>query len=367
MAKHSGGSVLHISKRDNLPWYGAFAIRGAAILLALVVCAVVTTALTGENPLGVYKTMFQGAFGTKRKMWIFGQNVAILLCVSLAVTPAYKMRFWNVGGEGQILIGGLATAACMILLGDKIPNWLLIVIMTVCACLAGAVWGGIPAICKAKWNTNETLFTLMMNYVATQLVAYFVIIWEVPKGAGKIGIINQSTQAGWLPVIGSYKYLLNILIVAVLTVVMFFYLKRSKQGYEITVVGESERTARYVGIKVGKVIVRTMMLSGGLCGLAGLLLVGGTDHTITTTIAGGRGFTAVMVAWMAKFNPLSMVFTSLLLVFLDRGASEISTIYSLNHAFGDILTGIILFFIIGSEFFIGYKLSFLNNSKKEEK
>ena len=365
MRKQNLGPILHISKRSALHWYQAWGIRAAAIVLALIVCAVVTTALTGENPIGVYKTMFAGAFGTKRKAWILGQNLAILLCVSLAVTPAFKMRFWNVGGEGQILAGGLATAACMILLGDKVPNWLLIVLMVISSIVAGAIWGGIPAICKAKWNTNETLFTLMMNYVATQLVAYFVILWEVPKGAGKIGIINQNTQAGWLPQIGSYKYLLNILIVAVLTLVMYFYLKRSKQGYEISVVGESERTARYVGINVGKVIVRTMMISGGLCGFAGLLLVGGTDHTITTTIAGGRGFTAVMVAWLAKFNPLMMVFTSLLLVFLSRGASEITTIYGLNHSFGDILTGIILFFIIGSEFFISYRLSFLKQTKKE--
>ena len=358
MRKQTKAPIVHISKRSALPWYGAWAIRGAAILLALVVCAFVTTALTGENPIGVYKTMFVGAFGTKRKAWILGQNLAILLCVSLAVTPAFKMRFWNIGGEGQVLIGGLATAACMILLGDKIPNWLLIVIMILASIAAGAIWGAIPAICKAKWNTNETLFTLMMNYVATQLVAFFVIVWEVPKGAGKIGIINQTTQAGWLPQIGSYKYLLNILVVAVLTVLMYFYLTRSKQGYEIAVVGESERTARYVGINVGRVIVRTMLISGGICGLAGLLLVGGTDHTITTTIAGGRGFTAVMVAWLAKFNPLVMVFTSFLLVFLSRGASEISTIYGLNHSFGDILTGIILFFI-------SYRLSFLKHTKKE--
>ena len=360
-----GMPVLHISKRTALPWYKAWAVRGAAILLALVVCAVVTTALTNLNPLGVFKTMFDGAFGTERKVWILGQNIAILLCVSLAVTPAFKMRFWNIGGEGQILVGGLATATCMILLGDKLPNWLLIVVMFVASCTAGAIWGGIPAICKAKWNTNETLFTLMMNYVATQLVAYFIIVWEVPKGAGKIGIINQETHAGWLPQIGSYKYLLNILIVAVLTVIMYFYLTRSKHGYEIAVVGESEKTARYVGIKVEKVIVRTMMISGGLCGLAGLLLVGGTDHTITTTIGNNRGFTAVMVSWLAKFNPLVMVITTFLLVFLSRGASEITTIYSLNHSFGDILTGIILFFIIGSEFFIGYRLSFLRKDKKE--
>lgn len=364
MAKTNTAPLIQISKRKAMPWYQAWAIRAAAIVLALLACAVVTTAFTGENPIAVYITMWNGAFGTPRKIWILLQNIAILLCVSLAVTPAFKMRFWNIGGEGQILVGGLATAACMILLGDKLPNWLLILLMVISSLLAGAIWGAIPAICKAKWGTNETLFTLMMNYVATQLVAYFVIVWEVPKGAGKIGIINQSTEAGWLPQIGGQKYLLNVLIVALLTAAMYIYLTRSKQGYEIAVVGQSERTARYVGIKVGKVIIRTMILSGALCGLAGLLLVGGTDHTITTTIADGRGFTAVMVSWLAGFNPLGMIFTSFLLVFLGRGASEISTAFGLNHAFGDILTGIILFFIIGSEFFIRYHLR-LRKPEKE--
>ena len=230
---------------------------------------------------------------------------------------------------------------------------------------AGAVWAVIPAIFKAKWNTNETLFTLMMNYVATQLVAYFIIVWESPKGSGKVGIINQSTEAGWLPQIGGYKYLLTILVVAVLTVLVYVYLNYSKHGYEISVVGESERTARYVGIKVGKVIVRTMLLSGALCGIAGVLLVSGTDHTITTTIAGGQGFTAVMVSWLAKFNPISMILTSFLLVFLDRGAGEISTAFGLNQSFADILSGIIIFFIIGCEFFITYRLSFRKPAKKE--
>ena len=311
--------------------------------------------------------MFAGAFGTTRKIWILLQNLAILLCISLALTPAFKMRFWNIGGEGQVLMGGLATAACMICLADKMPNWLLICVMIVASIAAGAIWGLIPAFFKAKWNTNETLFTLMMNYVATQLVAFFVIIWEVPKGAGKIGIINQSTEIGWLPQIGNYKYLLNILVVAVLTIGMYIYLNYTKHGYEISVVGESERTARYVGIKVEKVIIRTMLLSGAVCGIAGLLLVGGTDHTITTTIAGGRGFTAVMVSWLAKFNPIFMIFTSFLLVFLSRGASEISTVFGLNQSFADILTGIILFFIIGCEFFISYKISFRKSARKEGK
>ena len=357
-------SLFHISKRDVLPWYQAMLIRGGAIVLALIVCALVTMLLTGENPISIYGTIFYGAFGTARKSWVTFQNLAVLLGISLAVTPAFKMRFWNIGAEGQVLIGCLATAACMIVLGDKLSNGVLILVMLVAAIAAGSLWGFLPSFFKAKWNTNETLFTLMMNYIATQLAAFFIIVWEVPKGAGKIGIINQNSQAGWLPVIGGKQYLLTILVVAVMTILMYIYLNYSKHGYEIAVVGESQRTASYAGIKVERVIIRTMVLSGAVCGLMGLLLTAGTDHTLTTTIVGGRGFTAVMVSWLAKFNPIVMVFTSLLLVVLSRGASEISSVFSLNHSFADILTGIILFFIIGSEFFLTYKVS-LRKGKKE--
>ena len=359
------GSLFHISKRDTLPLSKALLIRGGILLLALVFCGLITTLLTGQDPIAVYGTILKGAFGTSRKIWVTGQNVAVLLGISLAVTPAFKMRFWNIGAEGQTLIGCLATTACMILLGGKVSNFLLIVISLAAALLAGAVWGFLPAFFKAKWNTNETLFTLMMNYIATQLAAFFIIVWEVPKGAGKIGIINQGTEAGWLPVVGGQKYLLVILVVAVLTVFMYIYLNYSKHGYEIAVVGESQRTASYAGIKVERVIVRTMVLSGAVCGLMGLLLTAGTDHTLTTTIVGGRGFTAVMVSWMAKFNPIIMIFTSLLLVVLGRGASEISSTFGLNQSFSDILTGIILFFIIGSEFFITYRVSLRKGGKKE--
>ena len=357
-------SLFHIAKRDALPWYKSFAIRGCAIVLALIVCAVVTMLMTGENPVSIYATIFKGAFGSARKTWVTFQNLAVLLGISLAVTPAFKMRFWNIGAEGQVLIGCLATAACMICLGDKLPNAVLILVSLIAALAAGGLWGFLPAFFKAKWNTNETLFTLMMNYIATQLAAFFIIVWEVPKGAGKIGIINQNTEAGWLPVVGGQKYLLVILVVAILTVFMYIYLNYSKHGYEIAVVGESQRTASYAGIKVERVIIRTMVLSGAVCGLMGLLLTAGTDHTLTTTIVGGRGFTAVMVSWMAKFNPIIMVFTSLLLVVLGRGASEISSTFGLNQSFSDILTGIILFFIIGSEFFITYQVSLRKSGKK---
>lgn len=356
--------LFHIVKRDTIPWYQSWGIRIAAVVAALLLCALVTVLLTGKNPLKVYETMIDGAFGSSTRIWRLLQGMAMLLCVSLALAPAFKMKFWNIGAEGQVLIGGLVTAACMIYLGGTMPNWLLIIVMLVVSVLAGAIWAVIPAFFKANWDTNETLFTLMMNYVAIQLVSYFVTLWEVPKGSGTVGIINQSTQDGWLPKIGEYDYLLNIIIVAVITIVMYIYLNYSKHGYEISVVGESTNTARYVGINVKKVIIRTMALSGAVCGIAGLLLVSGTDHTITTSTANNRGFTAIMVAWLAKFNPFYMILTAFLLIFMEKGANQISTVYRLNQSFSDILTGIILFFIIGSEFFINYRLVF-RHSKKE--
>ena len=358
------GSLFHISKRDTLPLPKALLIRGGILVLALVFCGLITTLLTGQDPIAVYRTILKGAFGSPRRIGVTFRNVAVLLGISLAVTPAFKMRFWNIGAEGQTLIGCLATTTCMILLGGKIPHALLIVISLAAALLAGAIWGFLPAFFKAKWNTNETLFTLMMNYIAMQLASYFIIVWEVPKGAGKIGIINQDTRAGWLPEVGN-SYLLPILIVGLMTVLMYVYLQYSKHGYEIAVVGESQRTASYAGIKVDRVIIRTMVLSGALCAMMGFIMTAGIDHTLTTTIVNSRGFTAVMVSWMSKFNPFIMIAASLLLVTMDRGAGEISTAFSLNQSFADILTGIILFFIIATEFFITYKVTLRKSSKKE--
>ena len=356
--KHMHEPRFHIAKRSGLVWWKSWLIRVAAVALALVVSAVVTVLLTGENPLRVYATMIDGAVGTQRRIWGLLQNVAMLLCVSLAVTPAFKMRFWNIGAEGQVLIGGMATAACMILLGNKLPTWLLMPVIILACMAAGALWAVIPAFFKAHWDTNETLFTLMMNYIAIQLVSFFTLKWSVPKGSGQIGVINQETHAGWLPALGGQDYLMNILIVAALTVGMYIYLKYSKHGYEIAVVGESENTARYIGINVKKVIIRTMVISGALCGIAGLLLVSGPAHTITRNTAAGRGFPAILVSGLVKFNPLCVVLTSLLIVFLQKGAIEISTIYGLNASFSEIITGIIIFFIIGSEFFINYQIKF---------
>ena len=344
-----------------MAWYYNLLVRVISIIASLVVCAVVIMLLTKKNPIEIYASMFKGAFGTNLRIWNFLQNTAILLCISLAITPAFKMKFWNIGAEGQVLIGGLATVCVMMFLGDSLPYPALILVMIAASVAASIVWAVIPAFFKAMWNTNETLFTLMMNYVAMQLVALF-LKYFVKSGSGTLAPMPDFG----LPVIFNQPYLLNIIIVAVLTAVVYIYLKKTKHGYEISVVGESENTAKYIGINVRKVIIRTLVVSGALCGIAGLLLVGGTNHTINTSTVGGRGFTAIMVSWLAKFNPVIMIFTSALIVFFEKGAGQVSTDFRLPDAISDIVTGIILFFIIGCEFFLQYKILISRNRKEND-
>ena len=308
------------------------------------------------NPVEVYKGIFSGAVGTSRRAWVTIRDTMVLLLIAIGLTPAFKMKFWNIGAEGQILVGGAATAALMIYAGDSLPTPVLMILMFVASMAAGVIWGVIPAIFKAYFNTNETLFTLMLNYVAMQVVTYCIVFWENPKGSNTVGVINQATKGGWLPELFGQKYGWNVVIVLILTVGMFIYLKYCKQGYEIAVVGESENTARYAGIQVKKVIIRTMAISGAICGIAGFVIVSGASHTISTATAGGRGFTAIIVAWLSKFNTFIMVAVSFGIVFMNQGAVQIATQYGLNENASNVLLGIILFFLIGAEFFINYRV-----------
>ncbi len=350
--------LLRIARRDALPIWQSWLIRLIGLVLALVVSAVVIYAIVKLNPIKVYVAMFEGNFGSDRRFWVSLRDLMMLLCIGIGLAPAFKMRFWNIGAEGQVLVGGIATAAVMIYFGNSMPTWLLLVLSFAVSLVAGALWGLIPAFFKARFGTNETLFTLMMNYLAIQLTSYFVAEWENPFGSNTVGIINQQTKAGWFPAIFEQRYMLNVLIVLTLTVVMFIYLRYSKQGYEISVVGESERTARYIGISVKWVVIRTMMISGAICGLAGYIAVAGSSHTISTSTSGGIGFTAIIVAWLAKFNTFTMIMVAALLVFMEKGAIQIASQFNLNDYASQMITGIILFFIIGSEFFTKYRLIF---------
>ena len=370
--KQAHEPLIHITKRDDVGFAKSALIHFIGIVVALLLSSLLIVAVTGQNPLQIFKSMYEGVIGTPiansgiNKKYMESVHIAaILLCISLAVTPAFKMKFWNIGAEGQVLMGCLTSAYCMLEFGGKIDNTALLFIMVGASILMGAVWAVIPAVCKAFWNTNETLFTLMMNYIAMTLVSYFIMVKD-KSGRSDLGIINERTGYGYLPNLFERNYIFNIIIVTGVTILMFIYLKYSKQGYEISVVGESENTARYIGINVKKVIIRTVAISGAICGLVGFMIVAGDKHSIKSAIVGGQGFTAIMVSWMSKFNPIVMVPVSMLIVFLSVGSKYATSAFRIDNSIGDILTAIVIFSIIACEFFTRYKVNF-RKSKKEGK
>lgn len=357
--------LIRVTKRDVLSIYKGWGIRLIGLLLSLLTVTVFVGAVTGASPIETINIMVEGAFGNiyylKGTLFL----AAKLLCIAVALAPAFKMRFWNVGAEGQVLVGALATAYVMVKF-SSLPTPLLFTLMLTSAIVMGAIWGLIPAIFKAQWNVNETLFTLMMNYVAMQLVDYFYNIWK-GENAG-LGLINMRDKTGWLPTLSEQINLTVIGIVLVITVIMFIYLKYTKQGYEIAVVGESENTAKYAGIGVKKVVIRTMIISGLICGICGFLTVAGEDHTVSRDTASGYGFTAIIVAWLAKFNTLFMIIIALFVVFLEKGTKHVADIYQqqgFDASASKIVIGLVLFFVIGSEFFINYKLNFKKVRKEK--
>ncbi len=355
--------LFHITKKDE----PSFLVRSltvlVAVILALLVSALFIHFVTKLDPISVYTSMIKGAFGTKRRTWITIRDACLLLLISLSLAPAFRMRFWNCGAEGQVLIGGLSTAALMIYFGDKVPGAVLLMVMLIVSALCGGLWAFLPAVFKAKYDTNETLFTLMMNYVAIQLVEFFVDFWD-KKQSHSVGIINMNTSGGWFPKVFGQQYGLNILIVVVVTVFIYIYMHYSKHGYEGAVVGESVATARYAGINVEKVIRNNVLISGAIAGIAGFVEVSGISHTISKVTAGGRGFTAIIVCWLAKFDPFRMSVISLFIVFLSKGASQISSDFGLNEYASNIITAIMLFFILSSGFFNNYKISFSHGRKE---
>ena len=355
---------IRITKRESIPTWKAWSFRAVAVAAALIVTAAFVYLVIGINPVEVYSTMWYGAFGNEIYTWDTLIFTAKLLLISVALAPAFMMRFWNVGAEGQVLVGALSTAFVMINFGT-LPTPVLFTVMFISAAVLGAVWGLVPAFFKAKFGTNETLFTLMMNYVAIKLVDFFYNKWKGP--ASSLGKINRATKAGYFPELLGSQYTISIIIVLTVTVLMFFYLTKTKHGYEIRVVGESENTARYAGINVKKVIMRTMIISGALCGICGFMTVAGQEHTISSgSTGGGYGFTAIIVAWLAKFNPFFMTLISLFIVFLEKGTSNIADNYaSFDASASKIVIGIMLFFVIGSEFFINYKMNFRKAAKED--
>lgn len=356
-----GEPLFHIVKRNDISIKKGLLIRAITLGIGLILSSIFLSIVCKGNPFMFFSNLFIGNFGSKRKIWILLRDTSLLLGVGLALIPAFKMKFWNLGGNGQILIGCLVSIMCMVGMGKAgVADIFIVLTMIPASILAGAIWALLPAIFKAFFNTNESLFTLMMNYIAVGLVGVYLTS-TVKDGSGTLGTV----KTGHIGEIGN-PYLLTIIIVAILVIFMNIYLKYTKQGYELTVVGESQNTAKYVGINVKFVIFRTMAISGAICGLIGLLIAGAIDHSITAESAKNMGFTAIMVAWLAKFNPLIMIGTSFFISFLSRGMDQVQSEFNITStAASDIVIGVIYFVIIGVEFFINYQIIF--NFKKNKK
>ncbi len=353
---------VRIVKRDDINTKKAILIYSIAIIVGLLLSGLISMMFSQKNLVDFFQSLFTGTFGSERKLWLLLQDTSLLLGTSMALLPAFKMKFWNLGGNGQILVGCLAAIACMFYLGGKVDDSIIIPLMLLASVSAGAIWAAIPAIFKAKFNTNESLFTLMMNYIAQGLVSFCITVW-VKSGSGVLAPIPY----GNIPDIGN-KYLLPIILFVIITILMHVYLRSSKHGYEISVVGESINTAKYVGIKVDKVIVRTMILSGAIAGLVGFVLAGSINHTISTVSANNMGFTGIMATWLASFNPLMIILTSFFITFISKGMVEVrKTFMFTNDSISNIVVGIVYFAVIICSFFINYKIVFKKNEKGEFK
>ena len=353
--------LIRLAKRDAMPAGRMWSIRAASFVVAILIGAVIFL-LIGNNPLSAYGTIITGSLG---KQTAIRQTVRIaipLLGTALAIAPCFKMRFWNIGAEGQITAGAIAASYFALFLVDKVPSALLLVIMGLSGALAGGLWALIPAFFKARWNTNETLFTLMMNYIIIGVVRWLQGgPWEGRPGSQ---IIPQFDSAACLPKV--FGVHCGWIIVLILVVFIYIYMRYTKHGYEIAVIGDSVNTARYAGMNVGRVIMRTMFLSGAISGLVGFIVASGADNTLHDGVAAGVGFTAITVAWLAQLNPFAMIAISGMLAILSKGADTLHTRMDVPASISDIITGMLLFCMLGCEFFINYRLIFRGGKSSPE-
>lgn len=352
--------LIRLAKRDMMPKRKMWAIRGASFVAAILLGALIFVVI-GNNPISTYGTIITGSLGKKTAIWQTAKIAVPLLGTALALAPCFKMRFWNIGAEGQITAGAVAASYFALFWSDAMPSPVLLVVMGLAGAVLGGLWALIPAFFKARWGTNETLFTLMMNYIIIGVVRWLQGgPWEGRPGSQ---IIPQFSSAAILPkVLGVHC---GWIIVLILTVAMFIYMKYTKHGYEISVIGESENTARYAGMNVGRIIMRTVFISGAVCGVMGFIVASGANNTLYDGVANGVGFTAITVAWLAQLNPFAMVGISCLLAVLEKGADTLQTQMQVPASISDIITGIFLFCMLGCEFFINYKLIFRGHNGKE--
>lgn len=345
--------LIRLAKREDMARSRIWLIRLLAFALALILGGLVFV-IAGADPITAYSTMVAGSLGKVTGIRQVVKVAVPLLGTALALAPCFAMRYWNIGAEGQITMGAMMASFFALKMVNAMPSPVLLIVMGISAALMGALWAGIPAFFKAHWGTNETLFTLMMNYIAIGIVGWLQGgPWEGKPGSQIIPMFDEKAV---LPrVFGVH---IGWIIVLILTFLMYIYMTKTKHGYEIAVLGESENTARYAGMDVRRVMLRTACLSGGIAGLVGFMICSGADETLYQTVAGGVGFTAITVTWLAQLNPFAMIAISLLLAILSKGASTIQTTMGVPASISDIITGIILLCMLGCEFFINYKMIF---------
>ena len=338
----------------------AWAIRVGSILFAFLL-GIIPIMMAGENPFQSYGIIISGALSKPGYIRETVKRAIPLLGCALAIAPCFKMKFWNIGAEGQITMGAILSSAIAIYFQNSIPRIPLLLLMMLAGALGGAVWAFIPGFFKARYNTNETLFTLMMNYIAIGIVRWLQGgPWEGRPGTQMIPMFSDNAR---LPnVLGIYC---GWIIVLIMVVVVHIYMNYTKHGYEVAVIGDSINTARYAGMNVGWVMMRTMLFSGAICGIVGWLLVSGANGTLNSDVAGGVGFTAITVAWLSQLNSFAMIIIAGILAIIGKGSTTLQTKLSVPASVADIVSGILLFCMLGCEFFINYKMIFRKKSDRE--
>ncbi|MFZ7133777.1 MAG: ABC transporter permease [Eubacteriales bacterium] len=343
--------MIRIAKRDELTGNKAAIIRLIAILSSLL-CGALFLLILKQNPLNVYISMIDGALGSAYRFRETVNTAIPLLITSLGIMLAFKMKFWNIGAEGQIYMGAFASTF-FALNFSYLPRPLLLLLMALAAMIMGGIWLLIPALFKAKFGTNETLFTLMLNYIAIKWVTFLQYsLWKDPNAKGFPKIANYSENALLPNFLGVH---IGWVIALILVVIIYIYMNHTKAGYEIAVLGESENTARYAGVQIKKVIIKTMFIGGGICGLAGMIQASGISGTLSVDLSGGVGFTAIITTWLSGLSAPAMVIVSFLFAMLEQGGSFIQTAYQIPSAVAKILQAMILFFVLSSEFSVRYK------------
>lgn len=367
MTKTNKDPLIKISKRQNLALGYKLLLTIGAILLSLVLGGILLACL-GYNPVDFYVQMILGNFKNSSYLKLMVRVLIPLLITSLGVSLAFKMRFWNIGAEGQFIVGALIAMTFSLLIGDSLPSPLGAIIIVLLGTLGGGLYALFVAVLKVKFGTNETLMTLMLNYVALYIASYTLKTdFYAVQGQG-VPAFKFIAESLWLTEIniGKFSFDTALFVAVALVVIMFVYFKQSKQGYELNVVGDSPNTAKYAGMKVKWIIVRTMFLSGAIIGMAGALKLCGSSagHTFSANITGGVGWTSIIVAWLAKLNPIGILIASLLMSILERGCAFARTSLGISESMSDVLQGIILFTVLASDFFINYKVSFRKKIKE---